>query len=99
MAKDCSGWSAWTNPHGESRAWDSRHGWIGGGKATRSITYAELPRQAEKPLVPHPAVLRRWGFTRLTNAFSKKVENHEAALACYFMPTTLAALALRDGMR
>lgn len=24
-------------------------------------------------------------FTRLTNAFSKKVENHEAALACYFM--------------
>jgi hypothetical protein len=26
----------------------------------------------------------RW-FTRLTNAFSKKVENHAAAVALYFM--------------
>ena len=25
------------------------------------------------------------GFTRLTNAFSKKVENHAAAIALYFM--------------
>ena len=27
-------------------------------------------------------------FTRLTNAFSKKVENHAAAIALYFMFTT-----------
>jgi hypothetical protein len=28
---------------------------------------------------------RRAGFTRLTNGFSKKLENHEHALALYFM--------------
>src|SRR5216684_3160074 len=31
-------------------------------------------------------------FTRLTNAFSKKVENHEAALAIYFMHYNFARI-------
>ena len=31
-------------------------------------------------------------FTRLTNAFSKKVENHAAAVALYFMCYNLARI-------
>jgi hypothetical protein len=31
-------------------------------------------------------------FTRLTNAFSKKVENHEHALALYFMYYTFCRI-------
>ena len=33
----------------------------------------------------HGFVKRMRRFTRLTNAFSKKVENHAAAVALYFM--------------
>lgn len=34
--------------------------------------------------------LRR--FTRLTNAFSKEMENHESAVALYFMPYNFARI-------
>jgi hypothetical protein len=40
------------------------------------------------PLLRCP-FLTRW-FTRLTNAFSKKVENHAAAIALHFMDCNLA---------
>ena len=35
-------------------------------------------------------------FTRLTNAFSKKIENHAAAVAPWFGTTTFAACTLRS---
>jgi hypothetical protein len=39
---------------------------------------------------PRPAVKRR--FTRLTNAFSKKLDNHKAAVALHFMHYNFARI-------
>ena len=44
---------------------------------------ARLANRVQLTTDGHRAYLRR--FTRLTNGFSKKVENHEHALALYFM--------------
>jgi hypothetical protein len=42
------------------------------------------PNQLRRAAEPHDADVDA-RFTRLTNAFSKKVENHAAAIALYFM--------------
>ncbi len=36
--------------------------------------------------------MQMWRLTRLTNAFSKKVDNHKAALALYFMHYNFARI-------
>lgn len=47
------------------------------------ITFPNIPASHERQNLTMRMSMRR--FTRLTNAFSKKVENHEAAVALHFM--------------
>ena len=42
-----------------------------------------MAKRPKRPRDPMRMGMRR--FTRLTNAFSKKVDNHKAAVALYFM--------------
>ena len=53
-------------------------------KATPTPKHVSAPRYVERhePVDPHVKMRR---FTRLTNAFSKKLDNHIHALALYFM--------------
>ena len=54
----------------------------------KEITGNPDPKHISTPYVERPNLTMRMSmrrFRRLTNAFSKKVENHAAAVALYFM--------------
>ncbi len=60
-----------------------------------SDSLGETPTGATEPValpIPSTASSRARRFTRLTNAFSKKLENHEHAVALYFMDYKFARI-------